>query len=47
MAITATSWSSATADNVRKTRMTIAIVLGSWSVDTIGNSESLETVYAN
>jgi hypothetical protein len=47
VAITATSWSSATADNVGKTRVPVTIVLGSRSHDAVSNSESLETVYAN
>jgi hypothetical protein len=47
VSITATSWSSATTDNVRKTRVSVAIVLGSRSHDAVSNSESLETVYAN
>jgi len=47
VAITATSWSSATTDDVGKTRVSITIALGSRGDDTVSNSESLETVYAN
>jgi hypothetical protein len=47
VAITAPSWSSATANDVGKARVPVAIILGSRSHDAVSNSESLETVYAN
>jgi hypothetical protein len=45
--VTATSWSSTAGDDVWKTRVSVTICLSTGEDDTVGDSNSLETVYTD
>ena len=43
VSVTASCWSSSTGDDVWKTGVSITVVLGAWSNNTVGNGNGLET----